>query len=231
VKNSNLSENVIKNELDRNIVKEIFMPMIYGKTLISTIDDLKKIFKFSTQKEVIEVAKLCFRFWKERYPSMENLIVLIRSIGWFASYMNKSVVYSNPYFTTTHDYMKMEKIKIWIYDKKKKKRSQITLRLASDIRDRRKTEMATFVNFIHQKDAQIAMNVVNSMKSLDKKTPFYIVHDNFISTTQYCSNISLIYSKIFQNLNEPLSIINEFIYMNLYKHINDLNINGFNEKK
>ncbi|CAI9786720.1 unnamed protein product [Fraxinus pennsylvanica] len=67
------------------------------------------------------------------------------------------------YFTTVYDYMVMEAINIWVSDKLHKKRHRITLRVSSSKRDRRKIEISTFVNFIHQRDAQIAMNVVDVM--------------------------------------------------------------------
>ncbi|KAK7321857.1 hypothetical protein VNO80_35519 [Phaseolus coccineus] len=149
---------ILQRNLDRKIVKSIFMPLIYGKTIISTIDDIKKsLLHYLTQKECVEIAKLCFEFWKSKYDQMNNLIVLIRSIGYFVAYINRGVIYSNPYYVTIQDYMKMDKIKIWIYDKNQKKRRQVTLKMASSKRDCRKTEISTFVNFIHQKDAQIAI--------------------------------------------------------------------------
>lgn len=93
----------------------------------------------------------------------------------------------------------------------------MTLRVSSSKRDRRKTEISTFVNFIHQRDAHIAMSVVKEM--LDLNIPIYTVHDNFITTAKYCHFIPQIYKNVIRDMGPPLSIINEFIYMNLMKPI------------
>lgn len=110
---------------------------------------------------------------------MECLIRLIRNIGWIASALDQPVLYNVPYFTTVQDYIKMDPINIWVYDSTHKRR-KVTMRVSSFKRDRRKTDISTFVNFIHQKDANIAMQVV--AKLLKKNYPIYTVHDNFIST-------------------------------------------------
>lgn len=107
----------------------------------------------------------------------------------------------------------MEAINIWVYDRHQKKRRRVTLRLSSSKRDRRKTETSTFVNFIHQRDANIAMSVVEYMLQISE--PIYTVHDNFITTAQYTDIIPKIYSGLIRDMGPPLSIINEFIYMNV----------------
>lgn len=201
---------------DRKIVKSIFMPMIYGKTVMSTAQDIKDSFsRYLTNKECFMVAKLCFSFWKDRFQNLECLISLIRSIGWIASSSGRSVQYDVDNFTTIQDYMKMDAIKIWVYDRLHKKRRQVTLRVASDTRDNRKTEISTFANFIHQKDAYIAMKVVEVMLSLE--APIYTVHDNFISTSSHSEKLARIYSNAMKTLGSPLQIINQFIYLNLVK--------------
>lgn len=215
---NNLST-IVCNNLTRKIVKGIFMPMIYGKTLMSTASDLKDhLSHFITQKECFEVASLCFKFWRTKYPDMECLIRLIRHIGWIASARETPVFYKVPYFTTVQDYMIMDTIYIWVYDRLHKKKRRVTLRVSSSKRDRRKTEISTFVNFIHQKDASIAMSVVEKMLHT-YGAPIYTVHDNFITTVQYSNYIPLIYSNVIRDMGPPLSIINEFIYMNVIKPI------------
>ena len=57
----------------------------------------------------------------------------------------------------------MESHSLWVYDKINKKGRKLTLRVSSEERDRKKTEVSTFVHFIHQKDAYIAMRVVEKM--------------------------------------------------------------------
>lgn len=210
---SNLSQTV-NDKLTRKIAKGIFMPIIYGKTLMSTACDLKNsLSSVITSKECFMVASICFKFWKAKYPHMECLIRLIRHIGWIASASDRPVYYKAYNFTTIQNYTKMEPIKIWVYDKKNKKRRRVTLRVSSDKKDTRKTETSTFVNFIHQRDAHIAMAVVNTILRVDG--PIYTVHDNFITTAKYSKLVPKIYSSTICEMGPPLFIINEFILLNV----------------
>lgn len=205
---------VVRQKMDRKIVKSIFMPMIYGKTQISTANDLKDAFShFLTNKDCFKIASICFDFWKTFFPRMECLIQLIRNIGLIVSARGKPVKYNTPYFITVQDYIVMDSINIYVYDKIHKKRRKVTLRVSSSKRNRKKTLTSTFVNFIHQKDAFLAMKVVERMHQ--EKGPIYTVHDNFISTTDYSHKIADIYCKSFVDMGSPLSIINEFICMNI----------------
>lgn len=217
MENKNLAR-IVCNLLTRKLVKGIFMPMIYGKTLMSTANDIKDhLSHFITHKESFEVASVCFKFWRTQFPGMECLIRLIRNIGWFVSARDRPVLYRVPCFTTVQDYMRMDPINIWVYDRVHKKRRRVTLRVSSSKRDRRKTEISTFVNFIHQRDAHIAMKVVEDM--LEMSMPIYTVHDYFITTAEYSNCIPILYSKAIRNMGPPLLIVNEFIYMNLIKPI------------
>ncbi|KAF3452229.1 hypothetical protein FNV43_RR08327 [Rhamnella rubrinervis] len=217
VEKKNLSS-LVCNLLTRKIVKGIFMPIIYGKTVMSTASDLKDhLSHYITYKECFEVASLCFKFWRTKYLGMDCLIRLIRHIGWIASARGSPVIYKVPYFRTVQDYMKMEGIYIWIYNKLHKKRHRVTLRVSSSKRDRRKTEISTFVNFIHQRDAYIAMHAVEYMLLHD--APIYTVHDNFITTAEHSHKLPKIYSTVIRDMGPPLSIINELIYMNVIEPI------------
>ncbi|KAL4553913.1 hypothetical protein LXL04_040018 [Taraxacum kok-saghyz] len=189
--------------LNRKIVKSIFMPIIYGKTVMTTALDIREnLSRFLTTKECFVVAKLCFEFWRERFHNMECLIRLIRSIGWLTSSSGRPVRYEVENFQTIQDYMKMDAINIWVYEKLHKKRRQVTLRVASDKRDSRKTEISSFVNFIHQKDAHIAMKVVERMLSYN--APIYTVHDNFISTSYHSKKLASIYSSALKKISDSL---------------------------
>nr|QHB79551.1 DNA-dependent RNA polymerase [Sesuvium portulacastrum] len=209
---------IVCNNLNRKIVKSIFMPMIYGKTVMSVASDLKgHLSHYITHKECFTVASACFKFWRSKYNGMESVIRLIRNIGWIRSAKNCPVFYKVRDFTTVQDYMIMKPVNIWIYDRLHKKRRRITLRVSSSQRDRRKTEIATFVHFIHQKDAHIAMQVVEKMQHLN--APIYTVHDNFISTIKYSKLLPQFYSNVIAKMGPPLSIINVFIYINIKKPI------------
>lgn len=185
IDNKSLS-NTVFHVLTRKTVKNIFMSIIYGKTIMSTTMDLKEnLSHYITCTDCCDVAKACFMFWKQRYPCMECLIRLIHHIGWIVSAWDRPVFYRVPYFTTVQDYMKMEATKIWVYDRLHKKKRGVILRIATSKRNQTKIVTSTFVNFIHQRDAYIAMNVVEEMLSFN--LPIYTVQDNFISTA-YNSN-------------------------------------------
>lgn len=68
----------------------------------------------------------------------------------------------------------------------------IELPIPSSQRDPAKSKIASFANFIHQKDASIAMNVVEKLMLI--WGPIYTVHDNFITTPQFCEDVPLYYS-------------------------------------
>lgn len=90
----NLSE-LVCGLLTRKLVKGIFMPIIYGKTLMSTVSDLKaQLSHFLTHKECFDVASVCFKFWRTKYQGMECLIRLIRHIGWIASFRDRPSIES-----------------------------------------------------------------------------------------------------------------------------------------
>ncbi|KVF21783.1 uncharacterized protein LOC112505269 [Cynara cardunculus var. scolymus] len=204
---SNLSV-LICSSITRKMVKGIFMPIIYGKTVMSTASDIKGyLSQYLTQKECFDLAKICFKFWKVKYHNMDCLIRLIRSIGWVASSCGRPVQYSVDYYTTIQDYMQMESINIWVYDKLHKKRRKVSLRISTDKRDSKKTGVSTFVNFIHQKDAFIAMKVVEVMLYL--KAPVYTVHDNFLTLPYYSQKVADIYSNLVTRMGSPLLIINK----------------------
>lgn len=84
-------------------------------------------------------------------------------------------------------------------------------------RDKRKTQVSTCVNFIHQKDAYIAMKVVDTFtkKNQNLSIPIYTVHDNFITTSIYTKLLPECYTSVFSEMGPPLRIINEFIQLNL----------------
>lgn len=203
---------------NRSLVKSIYMPMIYGKSQYSVCTDLKSEFSNKlTDKECREITQICFRFWSDRYHGMDCLIKLIRSIGWVVSSRDSPVSYKVPFFRTVQDYMVMKPINVWVYDVNNKKRRRVTLRVTTDKRDRRKSEISTFVNFIHQKDAYIAMSVIEKMQIIN--APVYTVHDNFISTATYCDLLPSIYSNVIREMGPPLLIINDFIYKNIIKPV------------
>lgn len=84
---------IVCNPLSRKIVKAIYMPIIYGKTLMSTANDLEvHLSQYITRKESFIVAKACFQFWKDKYTNTECLIRLISHLGWIASARDRPVI-------------------------------------------------------------------------------------------------------------------------------------------
>lgn len=152
----------------------------------------------------------------ERFPGIVNLINLISLIGWFCSALDKPVLYSIEYFTTVQDYMCSTGADIWIYNKSSKKRRRVTLRVPTPNRDSRKTKVSTCANFIHRKDAFIAMKVLDELL-LKKRAPVYIVHENFITTAPYARMVPDIYTGVFVNMGAPLRVINEFLNIHLIR--------------
>lgn len=145
---------------------------------------------------------------------MDHLIGIIRLLGWFAASCGRPVLYSTKFFNTSQDYMVMEPYSLWVYDKLKKRKRKVTLSVSSqDKRDRKKTEISTFVNFIHQKDAFIAMSVIEDMRK--DGYPIYTVHDNLICTITKSQDLPGIYRKVFHDLGAPLKLVNNMIWMNL----------------
>ena len=205
---------IIESRLTRKLVKQLFMPLIYGKTVITMASDIRGVYgSLLSINDYYIIAQLCNEYWRKKYPDIANLMMLINLIGWFCSFLEKPVHYSIPYFTTVQDYMRSNKAEIWVYDRVCKKRRRVTLRVPTQDRDKRKTQVSTCVNFIHQKDAFIAMKVVELLAL--KKAPVYTVHDNFITTSVFAAGVPPIYTKVFMDLGPPLRIINEFIKKNL----------------
>ena len=123
--------------------------------------------------------------------------------------------------------MSSKLIYIWVYLRKKhgeknkdnRTRCKVSLRHPTERRDRRKSQISTFVNFIHQKDAGIAMSMVKRIID-SMNAPIYTVHDNFITRLPYASELSKWYLDVFLDGQNhyfcPLSILNHYLIDNLY---------------
>lgn len=204
--------------LTRKLAKQLFMPLIYGKTIRAMANDIRGAFgSLLSYKDYYSIADLSYEFWTKKYPDISNLMKLINLIGWFCSSLGKPVYYSTPYLTTVQDYMRSEKADIWVYDRANKKRRRVTLRVPTQNRDKRKTQVSTCVNFIHQKDAYIAMAVVKKLMTIKKMppAPIYTVHENFVTTPIFESMVPQVYIEVFMALGHPIFIISSFIRMNL----------------
>lgn len=210
---------LLESRLTRKLVKRLFMPLLYGKNVITMAGDIREGFgSLFNMRESYNIARLCREFWVDKYPDIANLMRLINLIGWFCSFSDKPVKYSIPLFTTIQDYMRSEAVQIQVYDRQLHNKRRVTLRVPTNERDKRKTLLATCVNFIHQKDALIAMKVVERMRNINALV--YTVHDNFITTPDSAAEVAPIYTKVFMEMDPPLRIINDFIMLNLVNESN-----------
>lgn len=58
---------IIRSRFSRKLVKGLFMPMIYGKTMISMAGDLKEHYgSLLVVKDCFALAKLCYDFWQKK---------------------------------------------------------------------------------------------------------------------------------------------------------------------
>jgi len=164
---SKYKHKLVLSMLTRKFVKGLFMPLVYGKTVFSMVQDIRNTEKGSslTFKECYNLAKLCYDFYCYKYPDIVNLMNLLNLIGWFCSNLEKPVLYSTSYITTVQDYMCSKNEYIWVYNRHTKKKHRVTLRVPTYNRDSRKTITSTCANFIHQKDAYIAKKVVEAFHS------------------------------------------------------------------
>lgn len=208
---------IICSGLTRKLIKQLFMPLIYGKTVISMSNDIYN--NYSTllgKKECFLLATHINNYFRSSFPGIVNLMELISNVGWVSAALSKPVFYSIPLLTSVQDYMIFKNVNIWIYDRIQKKRRQVTLRIPTEARDRRKTKISTFANFIHQKDANIAMHMIYNIYNIcGTEAPVYTVHDNFITTAPFAMDVSNIYTNIVSRGEEPIYIINYFIIRNL----------------
>lgn len=208
---------IIESRLTRKLIKRLFMPLIYGKTVITMASDIREVYgSLLSFKDHFYIAQLCHEFLKMKYPDIANFMKLINLIGWFCSALDKPVLYIISYLTTVQDYMRSKKAEIWLYDRVCKKRRRVTLRVPTLDRDKRKTQVSTCVNLIHQKYALIAMKVVEQLTIKTKgNAPVYTVHENFITTSVYAAEVPYIYTNVFMDMGPPLRIINDLIHYNL----------------
>lgn len=148
--------------LNRSLIKSIYMPLVYGKSMFAAVQDIlkSKLASIASIKECYQLGKLIYTVWNKKYPEINNLMKLVNTVGWFAAFLDKPVRYRNILITSVQDYMEQEEIHVWVYDRKKKKRHKISLAMPSTNRDKRKTLRATFANYIHQLDSTIASLVI-----------------------------------------------------------------------
>ena len=104
------------------------MPLIYGKTLMSTVKDIiAKLSRHITRKDGFTAAQIFFKYFFERYKTVDNLIQLIRDIAWLVTSANRVVRIQNEFMCTLQDYLCHEKKKC-ICTRKKNVYVQVSIR-------------------------------------------------------------------------------------------------------
>ena len=93
------------------------MPLIYGKTLMSTVKDniIAKLSRHRTRKEGFTAAQIFFKYFREKYKTVDNFIQLIRDIAWVVTSANQVVRILNEFMCTLQDYLCHEKKKMYMY--------------------------------------------------------------------------------------------------------------------
>lgn len=65
---------IIESKLTRKLVKVLFMPLIYGKTLLSMANDISQVVgSVLSSKDCYGIGVLCQSFWMNKYPDIVNL--------------------------------------------------------------------------------------------------------------------------------------------------------------
>jgi len=230
--------NIIRNTFDRKIIKRIYMPLIYGKTPNSTYRDIRsKMSHKYDSKTVQRVVDICFQFWNRYYKDVNNLMELVQAVSWLTSYLDYNVIYGNNLFQTIQNYCKTTDDTLSVYfDLSRKKRTRVTIKESTPIKDPRKSMISTFANFIHQKDALIVMlRVIKCIREAEEKTrvhiPIYTIHDNFLTTIEHANKLPPFYRTAMQELGHPLVLINKFLYDNILDRADNLGINAESFKK
>lgn len=220
---------LIESRFNRKLVKSLFMPMIYGKTVVSMTEDIYSDYSnILNYKDCSLLASSCWKYFKENFPDIISFMKMINNIGSICAYTEKPVIYETDYFMTVQDYMKYdsESLTVKVYkksstpkgkDRKRPDVRKVTFRFPTTKRDLRKTGIATCVNFIHQKDAYIAMIMISKvLKNYQNKSTIYTVHDNFITPMSNSFFLPKFYNEIFlYNLPHPLILVNHFILINM----------------
>ncbi|XP_051115576.1 probable DNA-directed RNA polymerase [Andrographis paniculata] len=122
--------NIILIAMNRKLVKQLFMPMVYGKTLKSMEQDISEHYgAYLSRRDSSSLARLVKEFFIYKYPDIDNFLKLIATVGWLCSTMGRAVVYSTPFFSTKQDYMSFDKEKITVTDRKTRKKRTITVNI------------------------------------------------------------------------------------------------------
>ncbi|KAH6555185.1 hypothetical protein KP509_1Z196000 [Ceratopteris richardii] len=206
--------------ITRKLIKKIFMPITYGKTVKSIADDIHEALSDKIPYKLsMTLGKEAYKYWCLRYSGLHNLLKLFGSVGYLCASLGIPVKLSTPCFYSYQDYRKFEKQSVWIYSRdrlNKRRRHKISFNVLTKKANAMKSKCATLANFIHQKDALIAINTISHIMKNYPQAPLYTVHDCFVSNYAMAEKLADIYKEtFFFSLGHPLSCINMFLFKNL----------------
>ncbi|KAH6555215.1 hypothetical protein KP509_1Z273100 [Ceratopteris richardii] len=143
------------------------------------------------------LGKEAYKYWCLRYSGLHNLLKLFGSVGYLCASLG------------IPDYRKFEKQSVWIYSRdrlNKRRRHKISFNVLTKKANAMKSKCATLANFIHQKDALIAINTISHIMKNYPQAPLYTVHDCFVSNYAMAEKLADIYKEtFFFSLGHPLS--------------------------
>jgi hypothetical protein len=211
-------------------MKTLFMPIIYGKTPFSSEKDLKAKLKGYWSAAVIdELVKVSFAFWTRKCNKIDNLMGLVQAVSSITTQLGYNIVYGNNSYKTIQNYCeKKDEVITVYYNRTIKKRSRVTIKVKTNIRDVNKSMRATFANFIHQRDALMVMHVVEHIRDIEQTEkihiPIYTIHDNFLTTVEHATKMPSLYREALSRFGDPLFLIKKFIYQNLIERAVNLGL-------
>jgi DNA-directed RNA polymerase len=190
---------VIKNSFDRNTIKQIYMPLIYGKTTNSIFHDITaKMTERWDKLTILPIVDVCHKFWTSHYNEINNLMELIQMVSWYTSKVGNNVIYGNNYYKTIQNYCRKKDETLTVYyNTSRKNKSRVALKEKTDIKDHPKSKISTFANFIHQRDALLVMRVIDYIRDEERHNsihiPIYTIHDNFLTTIERVDKLPAYY--------------------------------------
>lgn len=99
---------VIKSQLTCKLFKSVYMSLVYGQTEYSARSYIKNALDLTifTKSDAAKLANALYRFWKDKYPAINNLMSLVNGIGWLSSFKQPSSLSWFTYNNSTRNHKK-----------------------------------------------------------------------------------------------------------------------------
>jgi DNA-directed RNA polymerase len=217
----------VKVLTSRKLMKATYMPLFYGKTLMSITEDLEKNFfaERISRKEAFKIGRILNDFGNIKFANCKKFMLLCQKLAKVCALLDKALYLNNSELHIVQDYRVYEKVKVSFYSPGKvlkditkditKLKRRITLSERTEKRDPRRSSQAITANLIHSLDALVAQKVIGMFTNDHPGAPIYTVHDCFVTSPLYAEKISTYYNKAFLELGCPIRLINSYIHINL----------------